>query len=150
MPKILILNGPNLGRLGHRQPEIYGTQTLTDLETFLRQHAEKGSSSHPDLEFFQTNHEGALIDRIEQACTDGTDGLIVNPGAWTHTSIALFDALHGANLPTIEVHLSNIHAREDFRRHSCTAPAAKGIIAGLGFHGYAYALDFLLLEIARK
>ncbi|TVR51718.1 MAG: type II 3-dehydroquinate dehydratase [Puniceicoccaceae bacterium] len=140
MKSILVLHGPNLDRLGRREPEIYGRQTLADLEALLRTHA-RGRTS---LEFFQSNHEGALIDRIAEATDNEADGLIFNPGALTHTSIALRDALAGSDLPCIEVHLSNIYRREPFRHHSHTAAASLGVISGLGFHGYLAALDHLL------
>ncbi len=139
MKRILIINGPNLNLLGKREPEIYGHQTLADLEKEL-------THAFPELElhFFQSNHEGDLIDKIqEQVGTASVKGIVLNPGAYTHTSIALLDALKALTIPVIEVHLSNIHAREEFRRHSVTAQAAKGIIAGLGFDGYKLAVRYL-------
>lgn len=140
MKKIAILNGPNLNRLGTREPEIYGRATLADLERALR--AEFGAAA--ELEFFQTNHEGALIDQIAALADRKVDGIVINGGALTHTSVALRDALQGAHLPTVEVHISNIYLREEFRRHSLTAPACTGIIAGLGMEGYHAAVRFLL------
>lgn len=144
MDTIVILNGPNLDRLGKREPEIYGHATLTDLEEQLRQQA---AQLEVEVVFFQSNSESALVDRIWQAVDDGARGLIVNLAALTHTSVALRDALSGAGLPAVEVHLSNIHAREAFREKSLTAPACAGIVSGLGFQGYGYALDFLVRQI---
>lgn len=139
MKKIAILNGPNLDRLGKREPEIYGRATLADLEKALR--AEFGAVAQ--LEFFQSNHEGALIDRIAALADARFDGLVINLGAYTHTSVALRDALMGAHLPTIEVHISNIYKREDFRHTSFTAPACIAVITGLGLDGYHAAVRFL-------
>ncbi|MEX2044879.1 MAG: type II 3-dehydroquinate dehydratase [Opitutus sp.] len=140
MKKIAILNGPNLDRLGKREPEIYGRATLADLERALR--AEFGGAAA--LEFFQSNHEGALIDRIASLAEAKADGLVINGGAFTHTSVALRDALLGAHLPTVEVHISNIYKREDFRHTSLTAPACLAVITGLGLEGYHAAVRFLL------
>lgn len=140
MKKIAILNGPNLDRLGKREPEIYGSATLADLEKQLR--AEFGSSA--ELQFFQSNHEGALIEKIASLADAKIDGLVINLGAFTHTSVALRDALMGAHLPTIEVHISNIYKREEFRHVSLTAPACIAVITGLGFEGYHAAVRFLL------
>jgi 3-dehydroquinate dehydratase-2 len=140
MKKIAILNGPNLDRLGRREPEIYGHATLGDLEQALR--AEFGGKA--ELTFFQSNHEGELIDRIA-ACADAKfAGLVLNAGAFTHTSIALRDALLGAHLPAVEVHISNIYKREEFRHTSLTAPACTALISGLGLEGYHAAVRFLL------
>jgi 3-dehydroquinate dehydratase-2 len=141
MKKIAILNGPNLDRLGKREPEIYGRTTLADLESGLRA---TYSGREVELEFFQSNHEGALIDRIATLADRKFDGLIINPGGLTHTSVALRDALAGSTVPAIEVHISNIHAREEFRHKSLTAGACVGVVAGLGLHGYRAALEFLL------
>jgi 3-dehydroquinate dehydratase II len=140
MKKIAVLNGPNLDRLGKRQPEIYGSATLADLEQALR--AEFGPAAH--LEFFQSNHEGALIDRIAALADAEFNGLVINGGAFTHTSVALRDALLGAQLPTVEVHISNIYKREEFRHTSLTAPACLAVITGLGLEGYHAAIRFLL------
>jgi 3-dehydroquinate dehydratase II len=142
MKKIAILNGPNLDRLGKREPEIYGKATLADLEKALR--TEFGSKA--ELEFFQSNHEGELIDRIAKLADTKFDGIVINGGAFTHTSIALRDALLGAHLPTVEVHISNIYRREEFRHVSLTAPACAAVIAGLGLEGYHAAVRFLLLS----
>jgi 3-dehydroquinate dehydratase II len=140
MKKIAILNGPNLDRLGKREPEIYGRATLADLEQALR--AEFGGKA--ELEFLQSNHEGALIDKIAALADGKFDGLVINGGAFTHTSVALRDALLAAHLPTVEVHISNIYKREDFRQKSLTAPACVAVITGLGFEGYHAAIRFLL------
>lgn len=140
MKKIAILNGPNLDRLGKREPEVYGRATLADLEQALR--AEFGAIAH--LEFFQSNHEGALVDRIGALADAKFDGIVINGGALTHTSIALRDALAGANLPAVEVHISNLHRREEFRHTSYTAPVCLALITGLGLEGYHAAIRFLL------
>jgi len=140
MKKIAILNGPNLDRLGKREPEIYGKATLGDLEKALR--AEFASSAA--LEFFQSNHEGELIDRIARLADAGFDGIVINGGAFTHTSIALRDALLGAHIPAVEVHISNIYKREEFRHTSLTAPACEAVISGLGLEGYHAAVRFLV------
>ena len=140
MKTIAILNGPNLDRLGKREPEIYGHATLADLEKALR--AEFGATAR--LEFFQSNHEGELIDKLAAFADAKVDGLVINGGARTHTSVALRDALLGAHLPTIEVHISNIYKREDFRHTALTAPACVAVITGLGLEGYHAAVRFLL------
>jgi 3-dehydroquinate dehydratase-2 len=140
MKTIAILNGPNLDRLGKREPEIYGRATLKDLEQELR--AEFATTAR--LEFFQSNHEGALIDRIAALADAKFDGIVINGGAFTHTSVALRDALLGAHLPTVEVHISNIYKREEFRHVSLTAPACVAVITGLGLEGYHAAIRFLL------
>ena len=141
--RILILNGPNLNLLGTREPAIYGGRTLAQIEAELSDVARRYSA---DIAFFQSNHEGALIDRIHVARTDGTTFLIVNAGAFTHSSIALRDALAAVALPFIEVHLSNVHRREEFRHRSLLADLAVGTIVGLGAAGYRYALEYALSE----
>lgn len=140
MKRIAILNGPNLDRLGKREPEIYGRATLADLEAALR--TEFGGAV--ELEFFQSNHEGALVDKIATLADAKVDGIVFNPGAYTHTSVALRDALSGSGLRTIEVHISNIYKREEFRHKSLTAAASIAVITGLGFEGYHAAVRFLL------
>jgi 3-dehydroquinate dehydratase-2 len=135
--QILVLHGPNLNLLGTREPAIYGASTLTTINAELMQFgAERGAR----VEVFQSNHEGFLIDRVHAAFTDATQFLIVNPGALTHTSVALRDALAAVALPFIEVHLSNVYRRESFRHHSYFSDLAVGVIAGLGAEGYRYAL----------
>jgi 3-dehydroquinate dehydratase-2 len=141
MKRIAILNGPNLDRLGKREPEIYGKATLADLEKALV----KGFGTKAILEFFQSNHEGELIDHISKLADAKFDGIVINAGALTHTSIALRDALLGAHIPAVEVHISNIYKREEFRHVSLTAPACAAVIAGLGLEGYHAAVRFLLL-----
>jgi 3-dehydroquinate dehydratase II len=140
MKKIAILNGPNLDRLGKREPEIYGHTTLADLEASLR--AEFAATAQ--LDFFQSNHEGALIDKIAAIADAKFDGIVINGAALTHTSVALRDALAGAHLPAVEVHISNIYKREEFRHTSLTAPIALAVISGLGLEGYFAAIRFLL------
>ncbi len=137
--KVLVLNGPNLGTLGRREPEVYGTQTLADLETLL---AERARELGFELSCLQSNHEGQLIDWIEKEGA-ASDAIIINPGALSHSSLALADALRGSGKPVVEVHISNVFAREPDRHRMVTAAAAKGVISGLGFEGYLSALDFL-------
>lgn len=141
MPKLLILNGPNLNLLGSREPEIYGGRTLAQIEAELAAIAQDRGA---ELSFFQSNHEGALVDRIQSARAEGIDFLIINAGALTHTSVALRDALAAVALPFIEVHLSNVHRREAFRHHSYLADLAVGSIVGLGASGYRFALEYAL------
>ena len=140
MKRIVIINGPNLDRLGIREPDIYGDQTLTDLENLLTEEAE---SLGVHVQFYQSNHEGFIIDEIGEYSDSEVFALILNPGALTHTSLALRDAIAGSDLPAIEVHISNIYQREDIRQHSLTAPACIGVISGLGFDGYVAALRHL-------
>ena len=141
MKKIGLLNGPNLDRLGKREPEIYGSQSLDDIE---KSTISLGKNAGCEVDVFQSNHEGALIDKIHEWADLGFDGLILNPGGFTHTSVALRDAVVASGLKTVEVHLSNIHAREDFRHKSLISGIAHGVIAGLGADGYTYALQKLL------
>jgi 3-dehydroquinate dehydratase-2 len=143
--RILVLNGPNLNMLGTRQPEIYGRTTLGEIESAMRDLAESLAPG-VDLSFFQSNHEGALIDAIQQS-TGEIDAIIINPGGLTHTSVALRDALVGADRPVVEVHMSNIHARESFRHHSYIAPIAVGQIAGFGAAGYLLALRSVIENV---
>jgi len=137
--KVLVLNGPNLGTLGRREPELYGTQTLADLEKLL---AERARELEFELSCLQSNHEGQLIDWIEKE-GGASDAIIINPGALSHSSLALADALRGSGKVVVEVHISNVFAREPDRHRMVTAAAAKGVISGLGFEGYLAALDFL-------
>ena len=145
--RVVVLNGPNLNMLGRREPGIYGTTTLPQIESRLR---DLGPTLDPplDVETFQSNHEGALIDLIQER-GGAADAIVLNGGALTHYSIALRDALSAVRRPTIEVHLSNIHAREDFRHVSMTAPVATGVIAGLGPLGYEMALRFLSAHLGK-
>jgi 3-dehydroquinate dehydratase-2 len=140
MKRLAILNGPNLDRLGRREPDVYGHATLADLEAALR--TEFGATAQ--LDFFQSNHEGALIDKIAALAEAKFDGLVINGGALTHTSVALRDALAGSGLRAVEVHISNIYRREEFRHQSLTAPVCLAVISGLGFEGYHAAVRFLL------
>lgn len=142
--KVLVLNGPNLGTLGRREPEVYGKKTLADLEGMLTTRARELGL---ELRCLQSNNEGQLIDWIEQ---DGaaSDGIVINPGALSHTSLALADALRGSGKPVVEVHISNVFAREPERHRMVTAAAAKGVISGLGLEGYLAALDYLAKFIA--
>ncbi len=135
--RILIIHGPNLNMLGTREPGHYGNSTLAEINQSL---AELGNSINVETVTFQSNHEGELVDRIHQAADEHVDGIIINPAAYTHTSIALRDAMLAINIPFIEVHLSNIHRREDFRHHSLLADAATGIVAGFGATSYLLAL----------
>ena len=141
--RVLLLNGPNLNLLGTREPHIYGADTLADVE---RRFTEEASTLGLDAQCYQSNHEGAVIDRIHAARTDGTAFIVINPGGWTHTSVALRDALAGVAIPVVEVHISNVHKREAFRHHSYISGIAEGVIAGLGVFGYSAALQF----VARK
>ena len=136
-----MLHGPNLNLLGTREPDIYGRETLTDINRKL---AIAAAASGAQLESFQSNHEGVLIDRVQAAKVQKIDWIIINPAGYTHTSIALRDALSGAGIPFIEVHLSNIHARESFRHHSYFSDIASGTIVGLGSRGYFAALQHIL------
>jgi 3-dehydroquinate dehydratase-2 len=144
--KILVLHGPNLNLLGHREPEIYGSATLVDINRELEQLAQTASV---EIEFLQSNHEGVLIDRLHLAMTDGTSGVLINPGGLTHTSVALRDAISALTQPVIEVHLSNIHARESFRHHSYITPVAAGMVCGFGSVSYSLALHGLLAKLKK-
>lgn len=138
---ILVLHGPNLNLLGTREPDIYGRQTLADINHHLAQLATENGAV---LTAFQSNHEGELVDRVQAARQDQTDFIIINAAAYTHTSIALRDALAAVDVPFVEVHLSNVHKRESFRDHSYLADTAQGVIAGLGAFGYEAALRYAL------
>jgi len=140
--KIRVINGPNLNMLGIREPEIYGHETYADLENFiLRGAAELGV----EAEVFQSNHEGCLVDHIQQAL-GAADAIVINPAAYTHTSVAILDALKAVGLPAVEVHLSDVQAREDFRRVSYPSLACVAVVAGLGFEGYRKAMELLLSQ----
>ncbi|WP_346234471.1 type II 3-dehydroquinate dehydratase [Lysinibacillus telephonicus] len=141
--KLLVLNGPNLNRLGKREPEVYGTETLDDVKEKCLSIVTQFNAT---LEFKQSNHEGVLIDWIHEAEDTGVDGIVINPGAFTHTSIALRDAIAAVNVPVIEVHISNIHKRESFRHESKLAAECVGQICGLGTFGYELALRKFLQQ----
>lgn len=142
--KILVLHGPNLNLLGTREPEVYGRTTLSDINSAL---AERAAAAGVALAYFQSNHEGELVERIHAARAEGVSAIIINPAAYTHTSVAIRDALAGVATPFVEVHLSNVHAREPFRHHSYFSDIAIGVICGLGHQGYTLALDYLLNRI---
>lgn len=151
MKSILVLNGPNLNLLGTREPEQYGSDTLADVEALCR---ETGKLHGIEITCLQSNHEGELVEAIHnvrQGVLDGTVlGVVFNAGAYTHTSIALHDAIKGSDVPVIEVHISNVHARESFRHHSYLSPAAAGIIVGLGITGYALGIEALVRRSAQQ
>lgn len=147
MSTILVLNGPNLNLLGTREPAIYGSTTLADVRALCEATAQ---ALGVVVDFRQSNHEGVLIDRLHAARTDGTRFVIINPGAFTHTSVALRDAFAGVALPFIEVHLSNVYRREPFRHHSYFSDIAVGVICGLGPAGYRLALDYALAQHAAQ
>jgi len=139
--QVLVLHGPNLNLLGTREPDVYGTETLIDINNDIQGYGQKNGV---EVICFQSNHEGQLIDRIHQADADGIHGIIVNPGGLTHTSVSLRDAIAAVTIPVVEVHLSNIQAREAFRQHSFITPVAVGQISGFGAEGYKLALQGLL------
>ncbi len=143
MTRILVINGPNLNNLGKRDSSQYGTITLADIE---EQISNRAHQLNVEVAFFQSNHEGSIVDWI-QAETDNADAIIINAGALTQVGYSILDAILDSKLPTVEVHISNIHAREEFRRHSVIAPFAVGQIAGLGSRGYAYALESLVSDL---
>lgn len=149
MSAIMVLNGPNLNLLGQREPEQYGYETLADVEAMCREEASKLGY---DIDFRQSNHEGVLIDAIHEAGklikAGKLLGVVFNPGAYTHTSIALHDAIKGAEVPVIEVHISNVHAREAFRHHSYISPCAAGIVVGMGVYGYVLGLQGLVRKLS--
>lgn len=147
MAQLLVLNGPNLNLLGEREPEIYGSTTLGEIHQHIQNYANEAGHQ---LECFQSNAEHALIDRIHAAKKNGTDFIIINPGAFTHTSIALRDAFLGVSLPFIEVHLSNVFSREEFRRQSYLSDIAVGVISGLGAQGYELAIDAALKQLSQE
>ncbi len=144
--RILVIHGPNLNLLGTREPEIYGTRTLHDLDGEIHEHA---AARGVAVEIVHSNHEGAIIDAIQEAASKGVEAIVINPGAYTHTSLAIADAIRGVGLPTVEVHLSNIHARGLERARSVTAAAAVGIVSGFGFASYRLGMD-AAIEAARS
>ena len=139
MKRVVVVNGPNLNLLGKREPHIYGTRTQDDLQQVIEDRAAKLGL---EVSFFQSNHEGELIDFLQREAP-GSAGIVINPAAFSHYSLALYDCLQALALPVVEVHISNIHAREEWRSKSVTARAARGVITGLGFAGYELALEFL-------
>jgi 3-dehydroquinate dehydratase-2 len=146
-PHVLVLHGPNLNLLGSREPKHYGLTTLDDINRAL---VGRGETARAHVETFQHNHEGALIDRVHQAGRDHVDFIIINPAGYTHSSIALRDALAATTIPFIEVHLSNIYARETFRHHSYFSDLAVGVVSGLGAHGYELALEYALRHLQNR
>jgi 3-dehydroquinate dehydratase II len=147
MASILVLHGPNLNLLGQREPGVYGTLTLADVDAAIDRHA---TARGVKVECRQSNHEGVLVEAIHGAGGDGFAAIVLNPGAFTHYSYALRDAIAGVGLPVVEVHLSNVHAREPFRRRSVTAPVCRGQIAGFGVHSYLLGLDAALACLAAR
>ena len=141
--EIGVINGPNLDRLGKREPEVYGTQTLDDLEKLIEKHAKAAGAK---TRFFQSNHEGEIIDTIAKWADKGVKFLVINPGGHTHVSVALRDSIAGSGMHAVEVHISNIYKREEFRHKSVTASACEGVITGLGFSGYLLAVDHLVAQ----
>ncbi len=140
MKRLLVVHGPNLNLLGKREPNIYGTRSLADLNELVR---EKARELKVEVSVFQGNGEGEIIDFLQKE-GPGSEGIVINPGAFSHYSLALYDCLQALRLPVVEVHITNIHAREEFRSRSVTARAARGVIAGLGFDGYLHAMEFLV------
>jgi 3-dehydroquinate dehydratase II len=142
--KLLLINGPNLNLLGTREPAKYGYTTLPEVETMVREEAARLGA---ELATFQSNHEGAIVDRIHAARTEGVAGIVINPGAYTHTSVAIRDAFAGTSIPFAEIHISNVHAREPFRHHSYLSEIAAGIVIGMGVEGYRLALHGLVKKL---
>ena len=142
---VLVINGPNLNTLGTREPEIYGTTTLADIEAAAVAQAEAAGLSAAT---FQSNHEGEIVDRLHAARTEGVRFVIINPGAFTHTSVAIRDAFAAVAIPFVEVHISNVHAREAFRKHSYLSDLAVGVLTGFGAYGYTMAMDFVIDRLA--
>ena len=144
--KILVINGPNLNMLGKRDAGQYGSVTLTEIELRIVRRAEELGA---EVDFFQSNHEGAIVDHLQEAA-DSADAIVINPGALTHYGLSLRDALADAGLPIVEVHLSNIHAREEFRHSSVVAPIAVGQVCGLGWRGYVYAVEYVVARLQEE
>ena len=145
--KILVINGPNLNFLGIREPEIYGKSTYKDLCDLIEQQAKNQNIA---VEIYQSNHEGSIVDKVQQAYFDKVDGIIINPAGYTHTSVAILDALKSVNIPTVEVHISDVNGREEFRKHSYISLAAIKTIKGLGLNGYIEAMKFLKDYISKN
>jgi len=144
--RLLVLHGPNLNLLGTREPEVYGSMTLAEIDRAL---SDKANAAGATLGTYQSNHEGMLVDRIHEARNEKTQFILINPAAYTHTSVALRDALAGVAIPFVEIHLSNVHRREPFRHTSYFSDLAEGVVCGLGWRGYLYALDFALERLSR-
>lgn len=144
---VLVINGPNLNMLGTRQPEIYGSTTLADVEASVRA---QGEAVGVEVDCFQSNYEGAIVERLHAARTDGTQFVIINPGAYTHTSVAIRDAFAAAEVPFCEVHISNVHKREEFRHHSYLTDVAVGMMTGFGVLGYNLAMTFVLDQLGHN
>ena len=144
MPKVLVINGPNLNLLGSREPHIYGSTTLADVENGLRA---QGEALGVEVLCFQSNHEGAIVDRIQAARSEGVGWILINAGAYTHTSVAIRDALAGVAIPFVEVHISNVHKREAFRHHSYLSDIAEAVMAGFGTQGYVLALQYIAARL---
>ena len=144
---VLVINGPNLNTLGTREPGIYGSTTLAEVEAGLEA---QGAAAGLEVDTFQSNHEGGIIDRLHAARNDGTRFIIINPGAFTHTSVAIRDAFAAVDIPFCEVHISNVHAREEFRRHSYLADLAVGVMTGFGTRGYLMAMDYAISRLVGK
>ena len=144
MPKVLVINGPNLNLLGTREPHIYGSTTLADVENGLRA---QGEALGVEVLCFQSNHEGAIVDRIQAARSEGVGWILINAGAYTHTSVAIRDALAGVAIPFVEVHISNVHKREPFRHHSYLSDLAEAVMAGFGTPGYGLALQYIVSRL---
>ena len=140
MKKLLIINGPNINMLGVREPDIYGNNTYKDLTDLIK---DKAKQLNCEAECFQSNHEGEIVDKIQQAYFEKVDGIVINPAAYTHTSVAILDALKAVDIPAVEVHISDINTREDFRKISYAGMACKEHFIGLGFEGYLKAMEFL-------
>ncbi|PTB20832.1 type II 3-dehydroquinate dehydratase [Trinickia symbiotica] len=147
MTKLLVLHGPNLNLLGTREPGVYGNVTLQQIDESLGRRAQQAGV---ELATFQSNHEGQLVDRIHAARAENVAFIVINPAAYTHTSVAIRDALKGVDIPFVEIHLSNVHRREPFRHHSYLSDVAEGVICGLGWKGYLYALEFALDRLASQ
>lgn len=144
---ILLINGPNLNLLGTREPDIYGHSTLADVENAAKSQA---SDLNIHLSTFQSNWEGAIVDRIQKAREEKVEAIVINPAAFTHTSVAIRDALSGVSIPFVEVHISNVHKREPWRHHSYLSDKAEAVAVGLGIHGYSAAIDFVAKELKAK
>lgn len=145
MRRLLVLHGPNLNLLGMREPGVYGSVTLEQIDKAL---VDRAKQAGIELQTFQSNHEGELVDRIHAARKENVEFIVINPAAYTHTSVAIRDALKGIDIPFVEIHLSNVHSRESFRHHSYFSDVAVGVICGLGWKGYMYALEFALEQLA--